>query len=190
VAVPPLTRAACGRLPRRATLAASCSCRFDGGKGGSGTALRDALSGLERVALAMHRRDTRRVMSQENVELVRRGTESVEAFWAMLDEFVVWDLRAYPLPDLEWVYVGRDAVIAGSRHYWGTWDDYRLDVEQLIDAGPSVVAVVHERGSGKGSGAAVERRLAQVWTLIRGRLIRWELFQDKAQAFEAVGLSE
>jgi hypothetical protein len=27
-------------------------------------------------------------MSQENVELVRRGIESVEAFWALLDEDV------------------------------------------------------------------------------------------------------
>ncbi len=30
-------------------------------------------------------------MSSENVELVRRGIENVHAFWAMLDEHVVWD---------------------------------------------------------------------------------------------------
>jgi hypothetical protein len=35
-------------------------------------------------------------MSQDNVELVRRGVQSVKAFWAMLDEYVVWDLRDYP----------------------------------------------------------------------------------------------
>ena len=37
-------------------------------------------------------------MSQENVELVRRGIQSVDAFWAMLDEYVVWDLRDRPMP--------------------------------------------------------------------------------------------
>jgi ketosteroid isomerase-like protein len=129
-------------------------------------------------------------MAQENVELVRRGIQSVEAFWSLLDEHVVWDLRGFPVLDLHGVYVGRGAVIEASRHYWGTWDDYRLDAEELIDAGSSVVVVVHERGRGKGSGAPFEQRFAQVWTFARGRVIRWELFPDKTAALEAAGLSE
>ena len=129
-------------------------------------------------------------MSQENVELVRRGIQSVEAFWSLLDEHVVWDLREAPALDLHGVYVGRDAVIEASRHWWGTWDDYRLDAEELIDAGSSVVVVVHERGRGKGSGAPFEQRFAQVWTFARGRIIRWELFPDKDAALEAAGLEE
>ena len=130
-------------------------------------------------------------MSEENVELVRRTFQNgVEAFWALLDEYVVWDLREQPLLDLDGVYVGRDAVIKASRHYWGTWDDYRLDVEELRDTGSSVVVVFRERGRGKGSGAPFEQRLAQVWTFHRGRIIRWELFPDRAAALEAAGLSE
>jgi ketosteroid isomerase-like protein len=129
-------------------------------------------------------------MSQENVELVRRGVESVDAFWAMLDEYVVWDPREYPMLDLDSVYVGRDAVVKASRHYWGTWRDYRLDAEELWDAGSSVVVVVRERGRGKGSGAPFDRRFAQVWTFIRGRVVRWDVFPDAARALEAVGLSE
>jgi ketosteroid isomerase-like protein len=129
-------------------------------------------------------------MSQENVELVRRGIESVEDFWALLDEHVVWDLGAFPVLDVRGVYVGRDAVIEGSRHYWGTWDDYRLDPEELIDAGASVVVVVHEQGRGKGSGAPFDRRWAQVWTFSRGQIVRWELFPNRADALEAAGLSE
>jgi hypothetical protein len=66
-------------------------------------------------------------MSKENIELVRRGIESVETFWALLDENVVWDMREVPTVDLHGIYVGRDAVIEASRHYWGTWDDYRLE---------------------------------------------------------------
>ena len=129
-------------------------------------------------------------MSQENVELVRRGIQSVETFWALLDDYVVWDLRDFPVLDLDGVYAGRDAVVEASRHYWGTWDDYRLDAEELIDAGSSVVVVVHERGRGKGSGAPFEQRFAQVWTFGRGRIIRWELFANKAAALEAAGLDE
>ena len=129
-------------------------------------------------------------MSQENVELVRRGVQSVEAFRALLDEYVVWDLRAYPILDLDGVYVGRDAVVEASRHWWGAWTEYQLDAEELIDAGSSVVLDVRERGRGKGSGAPFEQRFAQVWTFGRGRIIRWELFPNKDAALEAAGLSE
>jgi ketosteroid isomerase-like protein len=129
-------------------------------------------------------------MSEENLELVRRGIESVEAFWALLDEDVVWDMREFPVLDLDGVYEGRDAVIEASRHYWGTWDDYRLDADELIDAGSSVVVAVREQGRGKSSGAPFDQRWAQVWTFAGGRLIRWELFPDKKAALEAAGLRE
>jgi ketosteroid isomerase-like protein len=129
-------------------------------------------------------------MSEENVELVRRGLQNVEAFWALLDENVVWDLRAMPLFDLPDEVVGREAVIEGSRHYWGTWADYRLDLEELIDAESSVVLVVHEQARGRGSGVPHELRFAQVWRFHRGNVTRWELFPDKAAALEAAGLSE
>ena len=129
-------------------------------------------------------------MSQENVELVRGGIQSVEAFWALLDEYVVWDLRDRPMLDLDSVYIGRDAVVKASRHYWGTWQGYRLDAEEFVDAGSSVVVIVRERGRGKGSGAPFDQRWAQVWTFSRRRIIRWEVFPDAASALEALGLSE
>ena len=131
-------------------------------------------------------------MSPENVELVRRGIADVRVFWDMLDEQVILDMRGYShmSVDMGGVVVGRDAVISANTRYWGTWEDYHLDAEELIEAGPSVVCVVHERGRGKGSGVPVERRWAQVWTFRRGRIIRWELFGDKAAALEAVGLAQ
>jgi ketosteroid isomerase-like protein len=130
-------------------------------------------------------------MSQENVEAVRRGIASAESFWALLDEDVVWEIPPeIELPDIPRRVVGRQEVIEGTRHYWGTWDEYRLDAEELIDAGSSVVLVVQERGRGRGSGIPFERRWAQVWTFRQGRLIRWELFPDRATALEAVGLRE
>ena len=128
-------------------------------------------------------------MSAENVERVRQGVASVDAFWDMLDEHVVWDLRSVPLVDLDPLYVGRDAVIAGSRHYWGTWQDYSLEIEEIVDAGATVVVVLHERMRGKESGAPLERQLTQTWTFHRGRVIRWDLFRDKAEALAAVGIA-
>src|SRR5688500_12161962 len=109
-------------------------------------------------------RDTAPAMSEGNVERVRRGVESVEAFWEMLDEYVVWDLRGLPAPDLDGVYVGGEAVIKASRHYWGTWRDYSVEPEELLEAGTSVVVILRERGRGRSSGAPFERQNPQLWT--------------------------
>ena len=130
-------------------------------------------------------------MSQENLELVRRGIDSVEAFWALLDEYVAWDLRGRQrVPDLDSVYVGRDAVIKGSRHYWGTWEDYSVEAEEVLDADPCVVVILRERGCGKGSGVPFEQTHPQLWTFRGGRIIRWDSFQSRAAALEAAGLRE
>ena len=94
------------------------------------------------------------------------------------------------VPDADDVYVGREASIDASRHYWGTFEDYRPDALEIIDAGSSVVVVVRERGRGRGSGAPFERGWAQVWTFRRGRILRWEAFPNRAAALEAVGLRE
>ena len=132
-------------------------------------------------------------VSQENLEIVRRAAQNLDAFWALLDEHVVWDLRESRGVDLQRrAYRGWDAVIEASRHYWGTWDDYRVVAEEhVIEAGSSVVVCGEARvGRGKGSGVPIERQVAQLWTLRRGKLIRWEIFPDKAAALEAAGLSE
>ena len=124
------------------------------------------------------------------MELVRRGIQDVEAFWAMLDEQVVWDVRGLPGLDIADVSVGREQVIKGSRHYWGTWADYSVEAEEIIDSGSSVFVLLRERGRGKASGAPVDRRQFQVWTFRRGRIVRWESFQSRAEALDAAGLSE
>src|SRR6478735_7236627 len=129
-------------------------------------------------------------MSEDNIDRVRRGVESVDAFWEMLDEFVVWDLRAWPMLDLDSVYFGSDTVIRASRHYWGAWEDYRVEADEILGAGQSVVVILKERGRGKGSGAPFQRLHPQLWTFRDGRVIRWESFPSRADALEAAGLSE
>jgi len=129
-------------------------------------------------------------MPERNVDRVRRAIGNVDVFWSMLDDYVVWDLRSWPVLDLENVYVGRQAVIKASRHYWGTWDDYSVEAEELVDAGASVVVILREQGRGKGSGAPFQKLHPQVWTFRGGRIIRWDSFQTRAEAIEAAGLTD
>ena len=51
-------------------------------------------------------------------------------------------------------------------------------------------SVVHQAGTGKGSGAAVEVQFGTVHTLKAGQVIEQWNYIDPAEALEAVGLSE
>ena len=68
-------------------------------------------------------------------------------------------------------------------------DSFDVRVEELIEAPDGrVVAALHQRGVGKGSGAQVEIRIAQAWTIDDGMATRWEIFRDREHALEAVGV--
>jgi ketosteroid isomerase-like protein len=71
------------------------------------------------------------------------------------------------------------------------FEDYRPEVEDLLDAGDKVITLAIEHGRGRGSGARVEaRRTAHVWTMRTNKAIRLDLYLDRAEALEAVGLGE
>jgi ketosteroid isomerase-like protein len=131
-------------------------------------------------------------MSQENLETLRRTLQRMgdepEAFWAILDPAVEWDQTQQP-PDAE-VVRGIDAVQRSTRRWFGTFEDCTRDLEELIDAGDEVIAVVRVRGKGRGSGARIEGRVAQVWTFRNGKVVRYRDFRDKAEALKAAGLKE
>jgi ketosteroid isomerase-like protein len=52
------------------------------------------------------------------------------------------------------------------------------------------MAALHLRAWGRQSGVPVEERVWHVWTLRDGRFWRLRIFATKAEALEAVGLSE
>jgi uncharacterized protein len=135
-------------------------------------------------------------MSQANVEMVRRVYDAA----ARGDNDAPFDLYA---PDIEWdfsaraIMVGREAVYHGHEGVRRCWRDYltvfeRLDfeLEQLIDAGDQVLAIVRERSVGRLSQVAVDTRVYAVWALRAGKIVRMRGYIDRSEALEAVGLSE
>jgi hypothetical protein len=95
-------------------------------------------------------------MSQENVEVIRSMYRPGDPtrFFDLLDEDVEVDVSQRPLvPDHSDLIRGKHAAIEFYRHYWGTWADYILEPDEILDAGNGdVVVVQRERGQGKGSG--------------------------------------
>jgi ketosteroid isomerase-like protein len=145
-------------------------------------------------------RDNARAMSQENVEIVRRGLATLlkamerRDFDAVFDSDVLADdvewipTRSFPGPNS---YRGRDGVSEFMRTWAEDFGDLSFDIEQLIDAPDDrVVALIHQRASGQASGVPVEMDLAAVYDLKGGRVIRIRNYLEPAEALEAAGLRE
>ena len=106
-----------------------------------------------------------------------------------MDEGIEW--RApFVVADQD-TYVGRDGV----RAFWTAWTDsfegFRLEVEDLIDAGDDVVVVARISGQGIASGAGVRSNpFAHVVGLRDGKIRRWAMYDSAQEALEAVRLRE
>jgi ketosteroid isomerase-like protein len=132
-------------------------------------------------------------MSEENVEIVRRGLEAWQQGepWAeFLDPEIEWDFSAYPGLDIPVRGRGRENYLRFWDRYYRAWIDYEMAPKELIDAGDDVVMVIHETAAARGTEALVERDLIFVLTMREGRATRQRAYQTKEEALEAAGLRE
>ena len=132
-------------------------------------------------------------MSQDNVEIVRRAFEAFnrdgpEAALAWLAPDVEWhDLPDQPDAGVHYSHAG---FLAAIEQFFGELEDYRVDLDETIDHGEQVIACFRVVGRGRGSGATFEQRMAAVWTLQNGCIVRVANFGTREEALEAAGLSE
>jgi ketosteroid isomerase-like protein len=130
-------------------------------------------------------------MSQENVEIVRQMLAAWvsgdrDAARTAYDENVVWVVPvidasvSHGVPEME------QAVEAWRR----SCDDYAFEIQELMEGGDHVIAVIRQFGRGKESGTEVDLTSALLFTLLASKIVRMEAFETREQALEAAGLSE
>ena len=133
-------------------------------------------------------------MSQENVEVVRRGYEA-------FNQGDIDGVLEVVAPDFEYVATGAVPGVAGvyrgtegfrrcAEAFWGEFDDPRIEVHELIDAGDQVFASTTLRGHGRQSGAEASWSVCQVWMVRDRTAIRGQGFPSRKEALEAAGLRE
>jgi uncharacterized protein len=132
-------------------------------------------------------------MSQENVEAFRRGYEAFAR--GDLDaalELMHPKIEAHDPPEVPdaTIYRGREAVRRDWEQTSDMFEDFSIDVEEIFDRGDEVVVFLRFRGRGRESDAEVEAPMAHVWTIRDGKAVRLRQFLNRAEALEAVGLSE
>ena len=128
-------------------------------------------------------------MSAENVDLIVRGyayyAETGDIFAAALHENFEWH-TATDLPDSD-TYRGLEAVREFNRSWAASFEDFRADIQEVLDAGDYVVASLILRGRVRDSGEEVAMPEFHVWKLRDGRAVEVREYRTKEAALEAIG---
>jgi ketosteroid isomerase-like protein len=133
-------------------------------------------------------------MSEENVQIVRRGYSEFLKTGTFVREMYasdfVWDMSHYDGWPEQQVYQGVEAAERFMHEWTSAWVDWELQIDELLDAGDKVVALVRQRGRSKLTGIRVEVSLAKIWTLLDGKNSRMDMYSDVGDALAAVGLGK
>jgi ketosteroid isomerase-like protein len=134
-------------------------------------------------------------MSQENVEIFRSAVAAFNR--GDIDAFLEhWtpdiDYRAVEgAPDDHGPVQGQEALRAHFQDWIDTFDNFRQEPVEIIDAGDdSVIAVLRISGRAKLSGVETDLTYAALYTLRDGKVARGREYWTKEEALEAAGLSE
>jgi ketosteroid isomerase-like protein len=130
-------------------------------------------------------------MSQENANAVARRwlwafENDTDAFRDTLHPEIEW----FPFEDDHSPSYGVDGGMRIRNQWIDTWGEHRIDLEELIERGDSVVASVHVTARGKSSGVEVDARLHLHFTVREGKVVYVFEHADRAAALEAVRLRE
>jgi ketosteroid isomerase-like protein len=132
-------------------------------------------------------------MSQENVEVVRRFIEAYNRRdFGSINELID------PTFEFRSRFVGIESVHRASEGFPDTYykmldeayDRFEVVISEFIDAGAAVLTAGHAEWRGKASGLEGETPVLPAFWLRARRVFRAETFTDRAEALEAVGLSE
>jgi ketosteroid isomerase-like protein len=142
-------------------------------------------------------------MSEESVELARQAfaaasrggvldaldQDALERAFEFFDPEI--EIREDPRFPEAGVYRGRDAAWSYFNQFVEQFDEFRFELEDVLDAGDErVVLLLRLHGRGKGSGAVFEARPGWIQTLRGSKVVRIEAYLDRGEALEALGLAE
>jgi ketosteroid isomerase-like protein len=133
-------------------------------------------------------------MSRENVEGVRAWLGAFNEWGEMRATRLAPDFevhQASSIIDTAGVFRGPGALEETLRELQESFEELRFEAEEFLEApAGEVVVFVRVRGRGRGSGIEVDNPIAWVLTFRGREAIRLVVYEERAEALEAVGLRE
>jgi ketosteroid isomerase-like protein len=85
---------------------------------------------------------------------------------------------------------GGDGLLAMWREWLEAWESYRLEVEELIEAGENVVVFARVEARTKRDGVLMHHSPAAVWRFRGGKIAAVHFYLDREEALESARLPE
>ena len=129
-------------------------------------------------------------MAQENVEIVKsifRGWAEAEVDGML--PFFHEDIEYRPTEERGSIH-GHDALRRYFDRWLENWEDFQVGPTEFEGFGDSVFNGAEMSARGRQSGVETRMKYWMVWRFRDGKVARWEEYQNRAEALEAVGLSE
>jgi ketosteroid isomerase-like protein len=125
----------------------------------------------------------------EPLDIARKGIEAynrgdVDAVFELATddvEFIVPDSMAN-----SGTYVGREGFESMMGQWEEAWDEFRVEIVDLIQEGDAVVVSVSQYGRGRGSGIETRMGAAHLMRFRDGRLSRWRLCESLEEALQQI----
>ena len=131
-------------------------------------------------------------MSRQNVDLIKGiydafAVGDVAGVLGRMSPNIVWnEAESFPYADGN-PYIGHDAVVKGVfARCIGEWDGFAVAVEELLDAGDTVVAFGRYRGTYKATGRAQNTQFVHVWRIAGGKAAHFQQHADTLQVARVI----
>lgn len=101
---------------------------------------------------------------------------------------IVWnEAENFPYADGN-PYVGPEAVANGVfARCASEWNGFAVEIEEILDAGDTLVALGRYVGTYKATGRSMRAQLVHVWRVADGKIVRFQQYADTAQVARVVG---
>jgi ketosteroid isomerase-like protein len=132
-------------------------------------------------------------MSQQNVNIVQGAYEAfgrgdIPNVLANFDPQIEWIEPDVPGAWFSGIHHGSETVaqevFAGVPKFM---EEFRIETEEFLDAGDSVVVLGRFRGRGKSTGKELNSPFAHVWKLHNGKAMRFQNYEDTLNWLRALG---
>ena len=132
-------------------------------------------------------------MSQEDIETLRSLYEAINrGDWdaAFRDADPNAEMKTANRMTRPGTYRGPEEIRRFFEDLLEPFEDVVVETEKFFERDDRILVFVLLHSRPRGSSARIEIRIAHLWTMRDGKIVRCELFPVREDALEAVGLSE